>query len=327
MSVAAWRMIIRSTGGPEVIEREDFEAGAPGPGEALIALEAIGLNFIDIYVRTGFYPAQLPTALGAEGAGTVIAIGSSVSGIAVGDRVTYITPQPGSYSTHHILPTNRLLKLPDDISTETAAAITLKGLTAAFLAEKCAEVMAGETALVHSAAGGIGAILVPWLNSMGVAVIAHAGSPEKAARATAAGATHSLHCDFEALADSVKDLTDGRGVDVVFDGVGAASWSASLASLRRRGLMVSFGNASGPVPPFTVLELGRGGSLFVTRPTLFDYIREEDELRQLGARLFEMLLSGAITADINQRYALEDAADAHRALESRQTVGSTVLIP
>ncbi|MGK2908911.1 MAG: quinone oxidoreductase family protein [Sphingobium sp.] len=327
MSVAAWRLLIRSTGGPEVIEREDFEAGDPGSGEVLIAHEAIGVNFIDTYVRTGLYPAQLPTGLGAEAAGTVISVGDSVTQLAVGDRVTYAAPLPGSYATHRIMPADRLLKLPDDISFDVAAAITLKGLTAAFLAGNCAKMMAGQTALVHAAAGGVGAILVPWLTSLGVTVIAHTGSPEKAARATAAGASHSLHVAFDTLAETVKSLTGGKGVDVVFDGVGAASWNASLASLRSRGLMVSFGNASGPVPPFSILELSKGGSLFVTRPTLFDYIREENELQELGARLFEQISSGVITPDLNQRYALSDAAEAHRALEARQTVGSTILIP
>lgn len=327
MNVSAWRLIIGTTGGPDVIQRENFDLGSPGPGEALIAHEAIGLNFIDIYVRTGLYPAQLPTGLGGEAAGIVTAIGEGVTNVAVGDRVTYVIQAPGSYATHRILPANRLLKLPDDISFDVAAGTTLKGLTVAFLVEKCATMRSGQTALVHAAAGGVGTILVPWLASMGVTVIAHSGSPEKAACATEAGAAHSLNSDFDTLAETVRSLTQGNGVDAVFDGVGAASWSASLASLRRRGLMVSFGNASGPVPPFSILELSKGGSLFVTRPTLFDYIREDAEYRELGARLFDQISSAVIKSDVSQRYALADAADAHRALEARQTVGSTVLIP
>ncbi|CAH0348416.1 quinone oxidoreductase [Sphingobium sp. CECT 9361] len=296
-----WRLIVRAPGGPNAIERESFDPGAPGPDEVLLAHEAIGLNFIDIYVRTGLYPAVLPTGLGGEAAGTVIAIGDAVNTVRVGDRVTYASAAPGSYATHRILPASRLLTLPDDIPCDVAAAITLKGLT--------------------------GALLVSWLADMGVTVIAHSGSPEKAARALSAGAAHSLIGDFDTLAARVRDLTAGKGVDAVFDGVGAASWSASLAALRPRGLMVSFGNASGPVPPFSVLELSKGGSLFVTRPTLFDYIREDADYRRLGQRLFDQLSRGVITSDIQQRFALADAADAHRALESRQTVGSTVLIP
>lgn len=327
MSLDAWRLVVRAPGGPEAIERESFDPGTPGPGEVLIAQDAVGLNFIDIYVRTGLYPASLPTGLGGEAAGTVIAIGDDVDSIAVGDRVTYVLATPGSYATHRILPVSRVLKLPDTISCDVAAAITLKGLTAAFLAEDCARMAKGQTALVHAAAGGVGALLVQWLADMGVTVIAHSGSPEKAARATAAGAAHSLIGDYDTLASRVRDLTDAKGVDVVFDGVGAASWSASLASLRPRGLMISFGNASGPVPAFSVLELSKGGSLFVTRPTLFDYIRDDADYRRLGHRLFDQLSRGVITPDIQQRFALVDAADAHRALEARQTVGSTVLIP
>lgn len=322
-----WRLIVRAPGGPNAIERESFDPGAPGPDEVLLAHEAIGLNFIDIYVRTGLYPAVLPTGLGGEAAGTVIAIGDAVNTVRVGDRVTYASAAPGSYATHRILPASRLLTLPDDIPCDVAAAITLKGLTAAFLAEDCARMTKGQTALVHAAAGGVGALLVSWLADMGVTVIAHSGSPEKAARALSAGAAHSLIGDFDTLAARVRDLTTGKGVDAVFDGVGAASWSASLAALRPRGLMVSFGNASGPVPPFSVLELSKGGSLFVTRPTLFDYIREDADYRRLGQHLFDQLSRGVITSDIQQRFALADAADAHRALESRQTVGSTVLIP
>ncbi|AUW60012.1 quinone oxidoreductase [Sphingobium sp. SCG-1] len=320
-------MVVRKTGGPEVLERESFDPGIPGPGEALIAQEAIGLNFIDTYFRTGLYPLPLPTGLGSEAAGIILAVGEGVSNVRKGDRVAYVAQSPGSYATHRIQPANRLLKLPDAISCETAAGMTLKGLTAAFLVEECAKVTAGQTVLVHSAAGGVGSILVPWLKSIGAKVIAHSGSQEKADRATAAGATHSLHDDFDALAATVRDLTDGKGVDTVFDGVGAASWQASLDSLRPRGLMISFGNASGPVPPFSVQELAKRGSLFLTRPTMFDYIRSDEEYQQLGARLFEQIARDVVKPDINQRFPLDEAADAHRALESRQTVGSTILIP
>jgi NADPH:quinone reductase len=327
MSKDSWRIVVRHTGGPEVLEREAFDPGAPGAGEVLIAHDAIGLNFIDTYFRSGLYPAPLPTGLGAEAAGRVSALGDGVADLKIGDRVTYVSQTPGTYATHNVRPANRLLKLPEGISTETAAGITLKGLTAAFLVEDCAKMHSGQTALVHAAAGGVGAILVPWLADLGVTVIAHSGSAEKASRATASGAAHSLHCSFEDLALTVQDLTGGKGVNVVFDGIGAASWTASLGSLATRGLMVTFGNASGPVPPFRPLELSKGGSLFVTRPTLFDYIREEEDYRRLGASLFDRVARGVISPDINQRFALADAAEAHRALEARQTVGSTVLIP
>ncbi|QUT06116.1 quinone oxidoreductase [Sphingobium phenoxybenzoativorans] len=323
----AWRLIIRAHGGPEVIEREDFQTGDPGPGEILIAHEAIGLNFIDTYVRSGLYPSPLPAALGAEAAGTVIAVGPGVTGIAPGDRVAHALGAHGSYATHRLMPANRVLKLPDAISCETAAATLLKGMTAAFLAEDCGRMESGQAALVHAAAGGVGSILVPWLASLGVTVIAHSGSEEKAALARAAGAAHSLTGPYEALAEQVRGLTDGEGVHVVFDGVGKASWDASLASLRIRGLLATYGNASGPVPPIDVLSLSRGGSLFVTRPTLYDYAREDADLQRLGARLFDQIAKGVVKADINQRFALADAADAHRALEARQTTGSTVLIP
>lgn len=327
MNIDAWRIIVRKTGGPEVLERESFDPGTPGPGQALIRHEAIGLNFIDTYFRTGLYPLALPAGLGSEAAGTVLAVGEGVSDVRKGDRVAYVAQTPGSYATHAIQPANRVLKLPEDISCEVAAGMTLKGLTAAFLVEECAKVGAGQTVLVHAAAGGVGSILVPWLASKGVEVIAHSGSPEKADRATAAGAAHSLHGALDQLVDTIHTLTNGKGVDVVFDGVGAASWLASLDSLRPRGLMISYGNASGPVPPFSLLELSKRGSLFVTRPTMFDYIREDEEYQHLGTRLFDQISHDIIKPDINQRFPLADAAEAHRALESRQTVGSTILIP
>lgn len=326
MTEPAWRLVIRQTGGPEVIARENFTPDTPGPGEVLIAQDAIGLNFIDIYLRSGLYPATLPSGLGAEAAGHVLAVGAGVTDFAPGDRIGYVHAH-GSYATHRILPANRLLPLPQAVSNEAAAATMLKGMTAAFLAGDCARMEPGQTALVHAAAGGVGSILVPWLADIGVTVIAHSGSAEKAVLAAANGATHSLYGGFDTLAEEIRALTGGTGVHTVFDGVGAASWSASMASLRPRGLMVSFGNASGPVQPINPLDLSRGGSLFLTRPTLFDYIRADEDYRQLGAALFDRLMRGVIHADIGQRFALADAADAHRALEARQTTGSTVLIP
>lgn len=322
----AWRLIARVHGGPDVIEREEFDPGLPGPGEVLIAQEAVGLNFIDTYVRSGLYPASLPTGLGAEAAGAVAAVGDGVDRLRVGDRVAYCGGGHGSYATHRVMPAARVLKLPDGLSCEIAAATMLKGMTACFLAESCAKMQAGQTVLVHAAAGGVGSILLPWLKDLGVTVIAHSGSEEKAARATASGADHSLSSSFDDLPETVHAATGGKGVDVVFDGVGRASWAASIACLKRRGLMVSFGNASGPVPPVNLLDLSRAGSLFVTRPTLFDYVAEDEEYHQMGERLFDRLARGIVPVEIGQRFALSDAAQAHRALESRSTVGSTVLL-
>ena len=319
----AWRMIARVHGGPDVIERETFDPGAPGEGEVLIGQDAIGLNFIDTYHRSGLYPMPLPLALGSEGAGHVVAVGPGVTGIRVGDRVGCVSGV-GAYATHRIVAADRVVKIPDAISTQDAAATMLKGMTAGYLAEETIQLQPGQAALVHAAAGGVGSILVPWLRDKGVTVIAHSGSAEKAALVQA---DHSLHGPFAALAENVRELTDGQGVDVVYDGVGKDSWSASLASLKRRGLMVSYGNASGAVPPVSLLELSRGGSLYVTRPTLADYIVTRQELEHLAALVFDRMARGVIHAAIGQRFSLADTAEAHRALEARKTVGATILIP
>lgn len=319
----AWRMVALSHGGPEVIAREDFDPGTPGDGEVLIAQDAVGLNFIDTYYRTGLYPAPLPTPLGSEGAGRIIAVGPGVSDFAVGDVVGCASGL-GSYATHRIVLADRVVRIPDGVSTQDAAAMMLKGMTACYLAEDIVPLKAGQVALVHAAAGGVGSVLVPWLRDKGVIVIAHCGSAEKAASVLA---DHSLHGPFDDLAVQVRDLTDGVGVDVVYDGVGKDSWAASLASLKRRGMMVSYGNASGAVPPVSLLDLSRGGSLFVTRPTLFDYIATAKDLANTADRLFDRMRRGVVKAVIGQRFALSDAADAHRALEARQTTGTTILIP
>lgn len=319
----AWRMVARSHGGPEVIAREDFDPGAPGEGELLIAQDAVGLNFIDTYYRTGLYPAPLPTPLGSEGAGRVAAVGPGVTGFAVGDVVGCASGL-GSYATHRIVAADKVVRIPDGVSTQDAAAMILKGMTACYLAEDTIALQAGQVALVHAAAGGVGTVLVPWLRDKGVIVIAHCGSVEKAARVEA---DHSLHGSFDDLAATVRHLTSGQGVDVVYDGVGKDSWTASLASLKRRGLMVSYGNASGAVPPVSLLDLSRGGSLYVTRPTLFDYIATGEALAHTAYRLFDRMRCGVVKAVIGQRFALNDAAEAHRALEARQTTGATILIP
>ncbi|KEQ52578.1 quinone oxidoreductase family protein [Sphingobium chlorophenolicum] len=319
----AWRMVARAYGGPEVIAREDFDPGLPGEGELLIAQDAVGLNFIDTYYRTGLYPAPLPTPLGAEGAGHVAAVGPGVSGFAVGDKVGCAAGL-GAYATHRIVRAEQVVRIPDSVSTQDAAAMMLKGMTACYLAEDIVSLQAGQFALVHSAAGGVGSALVPWLRDKGVVVIAHCGSAEKAAQVDA---DHRLHGPFDSLAATVRGITGGRGVDVVYDGVGKDSWSASLASLKRRGLMVSYGNASGPVPPVSLLDLSRGGSLYVTRPTLFDYVATPEELAWTAERLFDRMARGVVKAVVGQRFALSDAAEAHWALEARQTTGSTLLIP
>jgi NADPH2:quinone reductase len=319
----AWRMIARSTGGPEVIKREAFDRPSPAAGEVLIAQDAIGLNFIDTYYRSGLYAAPLPLTLGVEGAGYVAALGAGVGGLQVGDKVG-AAGGLGAYSTHRIVAADRVRNFDDAIGTDAAAAMMLKGMTACALAEDVLPLESGQVALVHAAAGGVGSVLVPWLRDKGVIVIAHSGSAKKAATVTA---DHSLYGPFSELADQVRALTGGRGADVVYDGVGKDSWSTSLASLKRRGMMVSYGNASGPVPPVTLLELSRAGSLYVTRPTVFDYVATREELDHVTARLFERMQRGVVRPLIGQRFALSDVAEAHRQLEARQTVGSTVLVP
>lgn len=320
---APYRMIARQFGGPEVIERQEFDPGMPDAGELLIEVEAVGLNFIDTYFRTGLYPAPLPLSLGSESAGRVVAVGEGVGGFAPDDRVGCVSA-PGAYASHQRIPADRAVRLPDDITAEQAAATMLKGFTACYLAEDTIALQPGQTALVHSAAGGVGSILVPWLRDKSVTVIAHTGSAEKI---TGVEADDRLSGSFDELAEQVRALTQGNGVDVVYDGVGKDSWAASLASLKRRGLMASYGNASGTVPPVSLLELMRGGSLYVTRPTLADYISTPGDLAATAERLFDRLRRGVVTANIGQRFALTDAAEAHRALEGRKTTGSTVLLP
>jgi NADPH2:quinone reductase len=318
-----YRMIARRHGGPEVIEREDFEVPPPGPGEVLIETEAVGLNFIDTYFRKGLYPGPLPIRLGSESVGRIIAVGTEVGTLSVGERIGS-THGGGAYSSHRIVPVGSAIRVPEGIAPEIAAAVLLKGLTACYLAEGTFPAKAGHVALVHSAAGGVGSLLVPWLRDKGVTVIAHAGSPEKA---ESVPAEHSLSCSFSDLKDTVREITSGAMCHVVYDGVGAASWEASLACLRPRGLMVSFGNASGAVPPISLLDLMRAGSLYVTRPTLADYTATPAMLAASADKLFARITSGILRPRIGARFALSEAAEAHRALESRATTGSTVLIP
>lgn len=323
----ARQAIVRAFGGPEAIEWQSVDLRAPGEGEVLVEHQAVGLNFIDVYHRTGAYPAPLPSKLGMEAAGRVIAVGPGVSGLAQGDRVATFGPDRGAYATARLVAASSLFKLPDDISDEIAAAILLKGCTAEFLVERCAKVQPGWDVLVHAAAGGVGLLLVQWLSAIGARVIASVGSEEKAELARAAGADQVIVGSFETLARQVRELTDGKGVQATFDGVGKESWEASLAATAPRGLIASFGSASGAVDGVALGTLAAHGSLFVTRPTLFNYYATPDE-RDAGARrLFAMLRSGKVAVTIGQRYKLEDAEQAHRDLEARRTTGSTLLIP
>jgi NADPH2:quinone reductase len=319
--------LLRQTGGPERLEAEPIDVPRPGPGQVVVRHEAVGLNFIDTYHRSGLYKLPLPSGLGSEAAGVVKAAGEGVAGFREGDRVGYFTGPLGAYATHRAIDADRLVKLPGAISAEQAAAAMLKGCTAEYLVERCARVQAGETVLVHAAAGGVGSILVPWLKHVGARIIAHSGDSSKAAAAKALGADHSLYCPMDELAATVRALTEGKGVPIVLDGVGAASWQASLGSVARRGLVVTYGNASGPVPPFTALDLLTAGSIFVTRPTLGDYCAAPEEMRASAARLFELIANGTIDIRIGATFPLLKAADAHRAIESRATTGSTVLLP
>jgi NADPH2:quinone reductase len=316
---------IETHGGPEVLQWQEIALPAPGPGEVRLRHTAIGLNFIDTYHRSGLYPLPLPAGLGLEAAGVVEAVGEGVT-VAVGARVAYCWGPIGAYATHRNIPAALLVALPDDVPDEAAAAGLLKGCTTEFLVERCARIQAGDWALVPAAAGGVGLLLVQWLKALGAKVIAVAGSPEKLALAAAHGADHSL-LDTADVAADVRRLTNDRGVDVVFDGVGKASWETSLDSLRRRGLMISFGNASGPVSGVDLGILARKGSLFATRPTLFDYYSTPEERQTYGGRVLAMIANQTLKIQINQRYALKDAARAHADLAARRTTGSTVLLP
>lgn len=321
--VKGYRIVVRATGGTDVLERENMRFPEPGPGELLIETEAVGLNFIDTYHRTGLYPLPLPFTPGSESAGKIVAIGAGIDGFRIGERVGSV--QGGAaYATHRTIQAAHAVRLPESISSETAAATMLKGFTSSYLAEDLIALKPGDVALVHSAAGGVGSILVPWLMDKGVTVVAHAGTPEKA---TSVSASHSLSCPFDALPAALRDATGGRAADVVYDGVGAAAWEASLACLKPRGLMVSFGNASGPVPPVTLTDLMKAGSLFVIRPTMGDFIATPEMLATTAGRLFERIERGILVPHIGQRYALTDVAESHRALEARETTGSTLLLP
>lgn len=322
----AVQAFIETTGGPEVIQWHEVDLPAPGPGEVLIRHEAVGLNYIDTYFRTGLYPAAMPTGLGMEAAGVVEAVGDGVTHLKAGQRAVTFGAL-GAYSSARIAPAMQYFPLPNGIDSQTAAAVFLKGATVEALAERCAPLAAGEWALVPAAAGGVGQLLVQWLKARGVRVIGTVGSAEKAALATAAGAELVLLSGDPDLSGQVRAATDSAGVAVSYDGVGAATWEASLKSVRRRGTIVSFGNASGPVTGVNLGVLAQAGSLFVTRMTLFDYYREPAEAMAGAAKLWDMVGSGKLSVSIGQTYALTDAEQAHRDLEARRTTGSTLLLP
>jgi NADPH2:quinone reductase len=316
---------VTRTGGPDVLEVVDVPQPTPGPGEILIAQEAVGLNFIDTYHRGGLYPMKLPMTLGAEGAGVVEAAGEGVTRFRPGDRVAYAGGF-GAYAQKRVYAADRAVKLPGGVSTRIAAASMLKGMTAEFLLRRCYAVKPGDAILVHAAAGGVGMILGQWGKALGALVIGTAGSAAKAEAAKAHGCDDVILYREEDVAERVKAITGGAGVRVVYDGVGADTFEASLASLGQRGVLITYGNASGPVPPVAPLKLMRG-SLYLTRPTLFDYIATTEDLDESAAALFHVLESGAVEIEVGQEFPLAEARRAHEALEARQTVGSTLLIP
>ncbi|MHA7820923.1 MAG: quinone oxidoreductase family protein [Erythrobacter sp.] len=323
----ATRAQITSHGGPEVIEWVTEDAPSPGPGEVLIEHSAIGLNFIDTYHRTGLYPVDLPSGLGIEAAGRIVALGEGVSEYAEGDRVAYMGPGLGAYATCRVMPVSALFKLPDAISEEVAAAAIVKAATVEGLVERCAGVNVGDYILVHAAAGGVGLIMVQWLKAMGAEVIGTVSSEAKAVLARQAGCDHIIRYDHEDIAARVRQITSGEGVPTVFDGVGRDTFVPSLDSMASRGLLVSFGNASGPVDGVNLGILAQKGSVFVTRPTLFHYYATPEDREEGMARVWEMIASGKVEVSIGQTYPLAEAAQAHRDLEARKTTGSTVLLP
>jgi NADPH2:quinone reductase len=320
-------VVVRIAGGPESLEWTALETGAPGRGEVRIVQHAVGVNFLDTYFRSGLYPwPSTPLIPGAEAAGIVAEVGEAVTDLEVGDRVAYTLPV-GAYRTQRVVPAERLVKLPDAIPFDVAASVMLKGLTAQFLLTSCYPVKAGDTVLVHAAAGGVGLLLGQWLRALGATSIGTAGSPEKAAIAKANGYTHVIDYRAEDFVARVRDITAAQGCNVVYDSVGKDTWRGSLKCLGLRGMFVHFGQSSGMIADFKFSDLASGGSLFATRPMLFDYIKSRADLSARAADLFARLASGEIKAHVGQRAALRDAPAAHRDLESRRTVGATVLLP
>jgi NADPH2:quinone reductase len=315
-------------GGPEVLRYEPVEVGMPGPGQVRLRHEAVGLNYADTYFRNGTYPIPLPAGMGVEAAGVVQAVGPDVDQVSVGDRVTYtgFLNTLGAYSTERLVPAAPLIKLPESIGCETAAAMTMRGLTSAYLMRRIYPFRAGDSILLHAAAGGVGLIVAQWARLLGLTVIGTVSTEAKAEVARAHGCDHVINYSHEDVAARVRELTDGTGVSVVFDSVGKTTFEASLNSLKRRGLMVCVGTASGPIPPFNPQILAMKGSLYLTRPALADYIADPAEKAELAAELFDHVGAGRIRIEINQRYDLQDAVQAHRDLESRKTTGSSIFV-
>lgn len=318
---------LHAVGGPEVLQWEKVGVGETAPNEALVRHEAVGLNFIDIYHRTGLYPLPLPSGIGLEGAGVVEAVGSAVTEVKVGDRVAYAGGPVGAYAQVRNIPADRLVKLPDSIDCKTAAAMMLQGMTAQYLLRRTYKVQAGDTILIQAAAGGVGLIVCQWAKALGATVIGTVSSDEKASLAKAHGCDHPIIYTRENFVERVKEITGGAGVPVVYDSIGKDTFTGSLDCLRPMGMMVTFGNASGPVPPVDTLELSKRGSLFLTRPTLFTYVAKRADLVQTAQELFDVVSSGKVKIEVNQTYALQDAAQAHIDLAARKTTGSTVLLP
>jgi NADPH2:quinone reductase len=318
---------IHKTGGPEVLQWEEVAVGDPGPGEARVRQTAIGLNYIDTYQRSGLYKLALPSGLGGEGAGVVEAVGPGVADVKPGDRVAYCGGPPGAYSEVRVMPADRLVKLPEEVSERTAATLMLKGLTVQYLLRQTFPLKGGETILFHAAAGGVGSIACQWTRALGVTMIGTVGSDEKAAIAKANGCAHVIVYTRENFVERVKEITGGKGVPVVYDAVGKDTFPASLDCLSPRGMFVSFGNSSGPIAAFDILLLSQKGSLYVTRPTLVTYTATRAALLTMAAEMFELVKAGKIVSEARQTYPLKDAAQAHRDLEARKTTGSTLLLP
>ena len=314
-------------GGPEVLVYEEVTVGDPGPDEARVKNNAIGLNFIDTYHRSGLYPLPLPSGLGLEAAGVVEAVGKNVTGLKAGDRVAYAGGPPGAYAESRVIPAHRLVKVPEGVSDQTAAAAMLKGLTVQYLIRRTYKVKSGDTVLFHAAAGGVGLIAGQWLKALGVNAIGTVGSDEKAKLAKAHGYAHTIVYTKENFTERVKEITGGKGVPVVYDSVGKDTYMGSLDCLQPLGLLAIFGNGSGPVPPFDLGLLAAKGSLYITRPTLMTYTAKREDLEAGAAELFEVIKSGKVKIEINQTYPLAEAAQAHRDLEARKTTGSTIFRP
>ena len=315
------------TGGPEVMKWVDVEVGEPGKGEIRVKHHAVGLNFIDVYFRTGLYPMPLPAGLGMEAAGEVTAVGDGVTGFKVGDRVAYASRPPGAYAQERVMSAQYVVRLPDAIAYEDAASVMLQGLTAQYLLRRTYRVKAGDTILIHAAAGGVGMLACQWAKALGATVIGTVGSDEKAELAKAHGCDHPIVYTREDFTKRVREITNGAGVPVVYDSIGKDTYTASLDCLAPLGLFVSFGNTSGPLPPIDSSEFAGRGSLYFTRPTLFSYIAKRNDLEEMTGELFDVLSTGQVKTSVRQRYPLAEAAKAHEDLEARRTTGSTIFLP